>query len=571
MASRSPLLLPVTSMKFFAARSKRAHQGPVTAIEVDGATLRVVSASGRATITRVATERLELPADVSRLTPETLGKAIAVALDRLRLKPGAVVMGVPRASVLLRTLSLPGLENVDDLAAMVHLQIGKDLPFRADEAVIDFRVRPVSAAVPPLVETAKGAAGDGAPADAVLAPPKVEVLVAIVKRDVVDYYTKTATAAGLKLVALGLLSYANARCLDACRVVEDGKGVVLITLRPDEVGIDVVAQQSLLFSRGASLKPHGGPPPLPQDEAEETTAPASAPAKSSGFVEAVTIEVVRSLHGYGGMQSHNPVTKVVVAGTTGQEQAVVDSLRTRMSTPCSVLDVVQPLDLDPAAREPAAGSISAIGLALGASEEAGLPFDFLNPKLPAVPRDLKRILILLGAAAAVAVFVFVMGLRQYLINQRLRVKANVAAELADAKKKRPLYRQMRQQITTIDGWSQGGKNWLDHYAYLTAVLPPSEEVYITSFSISGAGAIHLSVQARSGQVLAKLDKQLRDAGYEVKPLAINPGTDRHGYDFRSTVDLEVPAKMKLDLTKVKPPPRPADDGSLDAVKGGGAR
>ena len=86
------------------------------------------------------------------------------------------------------------------------------------------------------------------------------------------------------------------------------------------------------------------------------------------------------------------------------------------------------------------------------------------------------------------------------------------------------------------------------------------------------GTIRLAVQAQSGEILAKLDKQLRAAGYDVKPLAITPGADRHGYEFRSTGELIVPDKMKFDLTKVKAPSRPADDASLDPnVNRGGPR
>ena len=71
--------------------------------------------------------------------------------------------------------------------------------------------------------------------------------------------------------------------------------------------------------------------------------------------------------------------------------------------------------------------------------------------------------------------------------------------------------------------------------------------------------------------MAPLDKQLRAAGYDVKPLAITPGADRHGYEFRSSVELLAPDKMKIDLSKVKTPARPADDASLDpkvAKRGG---
>jgi hypothetical protein len=121
---------------------------------------------------------------------------------------------------------------------------------------------------------------------------------------------------------------------------------------------------------------------------------------------------------------------------------------------------------------------------------------------------------------------------------------------------------MRVQADTIEDWLSEGRQWLEHYAYLSAILPASEDVYLTSLSMSGKGTIRLSVQARSGDVLARLDKQLRAAGYDVKPLAISPGSDRYGYDFRSTVELGIPEKMKIDLANARPPARPADDASL---------
>ena len=110
------------------------------------------------------------------------------------------------------------------------------------------------------------------------------------------------------------------------------------------------------------------------------------------------------------------------------------------------------------------------------------------------------------------------------------------------------------------------EKWLDHYMYLSGVLPGPGEIYVTSLSVSGQGIIRLSVQAKSGEILARLDKQLRAAGYEVKPQAITPGVDRNGYDFRSSVELVIPPKMKIDVSKVKPAARPADDASLDPTR-----
>jgi hypothetical protein len=65
---------------------------------------------------------------------------------------------------------------------------------------------------------------------------------------------------------------------------------------------------------------------------------------------------------------------------------------------------------------------------------------------------------------------------------------------------------------------------------------------------------------------------LRAAGYDVKPMAIAPGSDRFGYDFRSTVEIMPADKLRIDLRKVKPAARPPDDVSLDPKswkRGGG--
>ena len=559
----------------FARQRRPRAPSQATALVVEGQTLRVVQGStsgSRTTITRVAEAALELSAAADASDPNVLGPAISRALGRLQMKPSSVVMGVPRAQVVLRTLTLPVLDDIRELASMVHFQVSKDLPFRMDEAVVDFKVRR-KLFPPPRLET--DVKPDPAALDAVPPPPKLEVLVAAVKRELVESYEQAAAAAGLKLRALGLLAYANARCLDAFRLVEEDQIVALVSLRPDEMNIDVIAQQTLLFSRGAGVKlpietatMDVAAPPKPELQPVESTGGAGKP---ESYVEAVTIEVIRSLHGFSGMEPNRPVARIAVTGATGHEAAVVEAIEKRLSRPCTLLDLASVLELPAEAREHAPGSIAAIGLALGLSDDAGLPFDFLNPKRPAVQRDMRRIRILSGIAAAVALVVFTLAVRSHLMQKHEKVRLQLAAELADADKKLPLYRKMIGQAKIVGEWAGGGRNWLEHYAYLSAILPSSEEVYITSLSVSGTGAIRLSVQARSGEILAKLDKQLRAAGYDVKPLAITPGADRHGYEFRSSVELIVPDKMTIDLSKVKTPARPADDASLDPAlhKGGG--
>ena len=125
----------LTVLPGFRKKQRARVQGEVTALDVDGATLRVVQAVPRGdgiAITRIAAQRLDFAEDADRSDPTVLGAAIARALDDLDVKPGAVVMGVSRAQVVLRTLTLPVLDDLRELASMVHFPVGRDLPFRMD-------------------------------------------------------------------------------------------------------------------------------------------------------------------------------------------------------------------------------------------------------------------------------------------------------------------------------------------------------------------------------------------------------------------------------------------------------
>lgn len=598
MAERTrnkPVVLKGLRWQQFRKRFGVRRGGPITALDVDGLVLRAVNASprvGRTVITRIVAERLDFPPAGDRSDPQELGRAVAKTLDKLRLSPGSVVMAIPRASVVLRTLTLPEVRDVRELASVVHLQVAKDLPFHAEDAVIDFRIRR-QIELPTSNGTNGGNGkqnGAAVPGEEPPPPPKrkLEVLVAAVKRDVVEFYRQVAQAAGLKLAGLGLLSYGNARCLEACRVADDQESIGFITLRPEEVGIDVIAQKSLLFSRGASIKPRAetaAPSLSPSQPAAPAAGapngvngtaapapPAETPAATpETYADLVTIEVVRTLAGYGGTEPGNPVARLVVAGATGQESAVSEALAKRLGLPCALLDPATLLDLPRAAREQASGAVAALGLALGVHDPQGLPFDFLNPKRPAVRRDMKQIRLLMGAAAAAACVIFVLAVGRTLENRQKSVLNNLLALAAKEKRQQPVYRRTQIQLNTIRDWTAEGHRWLDHYAYLSAILPPSEDLYVQSLTISGQGTIRLAVQARNAAVLARLEKTLHTAGYDLKPPALNPSPDKHGYNFRSEVAFIPTDKVKIDLAKVHPPARPVDDVSLQAVPKGTRR
>ena len=546
----------------------------VTALDIDGSTLRVCQVTPRTpqpSIDRLAASPLEFPPDANRADPAVVGTAVGRALAKLRIKPASVVLGIPRAQVVLRTLLLPPADNPGQLASLVLFQAGRDLPVPASDAVIDFQVRrtvqlPSRPSPPP---------GQSPPAPS--APPaipdgpesRVEVLVAAVKRDTVEFHRTLAENAGLKLAALGFLPHAHARTIDACHVADADAAFALVSLRPDEATLEILSHEALLFSRASTFTPAPQEAAPAADLADPSVlAPKPEPLSLVSFA---VRETVRSLHAFSGIEPDTSVTKVVVAGATGLEPDLAKALAERLGLPATHLDPAASLDIPAESRADASGALAVLGLALGLADAVGLAFDFLNPKRPPIQRDLRRLKSLAAAAAVAALFVVLLVVRTTLIRRETAVLDAARAELNDAKKKSPFYRKTLQQAASVEEWLGSDRDWTDLYAHLSAILPPAEDIYLKTFTVTGQGSIRIGVQARSGETIARLEQKLRAAGYDVRPVAITPGSDRFGYDFASTVEFILPKKLKIDLPALKTPPRPSDDASLDpavAKKGG---
>ena len=112
-------------------------------------------------------------------------------------------------------------------------------------------------------------------------------------------------------------------------------------------------------------------------------------------------------------------------------------------------------------------------------------------------------------------------------------------------------------------WQSGELHWLDHLAVLSTLLPESQELYVASFSTGARSNIVLSVRATRSDIIAKLDAQLREAGYRLKTPAITPVSGRSGYGFQTSMELLLSPGGKPDLeTLGMAPERPQDDISL---------
>lgn len=139
--------------------------------------------------------------------------------------PPDVRIGLANQRIVVRTLDLPPLEDVEELEAAVRIQAPDHIPMPIDEAVIDFQSLGI-------VETSLG--------------PRSRVVVVAARRDMVDGVVAVAQRAGLHPVGIDLSAFAMIRALDVGMGSDEG---VLVINVAGLTNVAVAAGSACLFTR----------------------------------------------------------------------------------------------------------------------------------------------------------------------------------------------------------------------------------------------------------------------------------------------------------------------------------
>lgn len=502
------------------------------AVDSDGLHLRVVYAERLGRIVRVLrSSAVAIPDSIDAEDPRQLGTLLGQTLKAMHLRGVGLLMNVTRAKAVLKPVSLPAGASQNEVAGMVPFQVEKDLPFRLEEAVIDFTIE--------SHYDSDSAAIDGAESLG------TDVLVGAVRLPVVDHYRQIAQAAGAKLLRLGLRPYANVRCVNACKQSRFEDTVLLLHFGAEETEIDLLVGNSLMFSRSAAVKiPSAGAAKSEMDES----------------VSAVAMEVRRSVQSYLAIEQEFKIDSILIAGGTGIEAIAAEQLSAELKAPCQLFNpsCVQGFseDTDPSA------FISALGLAVGHSGRDQLPFDFLHPKRPAVKRNRARsigiaaaaVLLLTGAVVGTAGAIQVAGKRAAVTSARQAV----LKERANLKK----LQHIDKQVKSIQEWQDQQRDWLAHWAKLSCLFPGAPDAYVSGLKTAADGSMSFQVKARDSKIITDIGISLAEAGYKFQPGGLTSSPNPHGYPYSAEIRVFIDPDMEIDLSEVKPVARPADDDSI---------
>ena len=467
--------------------SARKPPNRLVALDWDARNLRVVLA--RVNKKGVKVERLlsaRIPPEVDPSEPEQMGGHIRSVLQHERISTKSALVDIPRDQAVLNTLHLPAAAR-DELPGMVQIQIAKELSFPVSDAVVDFTLGP---------RQENGTT--------------VDVLVAAVRKEVVQQYEATLAAAGLKLDRIGLRPHASKTAI--CSALKDSlpERLVFIDVRPTFTEVDVLREGHLAFSRAASVM-------VPEQSAEDTSltvvgrddeagAGLNVISGPSAFgvesaVSALLLELTRSVEAYRAKDPGAKIDHVVIGGDTGVEERLAEVIAERLDITTEIYNPASTFGWGAEEGASAAAFTSSLGLVLGQVEEDIQRYDFLHPK-QVVSQTQERLRKAPLVAAVVVLFIAVIPVFLYSYTAPSRNKlARVNQRIEELEGKENTYDKFLELVEELDRFDQGQYIWVDLLYQIMANLPSNEQLVLESVAMDlPKGEIRLKTRAKTSDI-----------------------------------------------------------------------
>jgi Tfp pilus assembly PilM family ATPase len=501
------------------------------AIDWDARNLRLVLVRRRIDgIDLLKAVSIPVPPDVKLDDAEALGAFVREAMRQARIGAKQVLMSISRDQVVLNTLDLPPTPP-EEMAAIVQFQIVKELPFAVEQATLDFAV---------------GSGFD----------PKepCSVLVAAVRNEQLEFYRKVAYEAGLSVERIGLRPHANLLAVTAKSPEHKSKTLLLIEVGPLLTEIDIIRDDTLVFSRAASVTlaeyGSGGATRADDNRISPIEVLDHEPDETGRrSVNNLMVEIVRSFEAHRATDPSLNVDRIVVCGASGIEPQLAQMLAARFAANAEMYTPERALDLTAQRAKELRGFSAAVGLAIGQGQNVLQSFDFLHPKkhvskrtvrLRKLPIAVATILLFVGSAVASYVQ-FVRPKQQEIavLDKSIEPKRKAARNIDEFK----------AQVETLEAWRDSEQYWPEVLATLSENFPPDNEVLVMRLDLesrsrgkSAAREGRMTARLRTASLgkVNELGMKLKELGFlDVKAGKETPiGSQRGAGLYRCDTDVE---------------------------------
>ncbi|MCZ6682785.1 MAG: pilus assembly protein PilM [Planctomycetota bacterium] len=529
------------------------------AIDWDARHVRIVVFRPRADgIDLVKAVSVPIPSNVVVTDAESLGAFLRQVLRQARITVKKVLLTVSRDRLVLNTINLPPTP-AEELAAMVQFQVAKELPFSADDATIDFAV--------------SGEYDAKAPCD---------LLVAAIRNEELSFYRKVAHEAGLSIQRIGLRPHGNLAAVTKNWPETSRDTFLLVEVGPALTEIDIVRKGVLQFSRSASvsLSELGE---SPQDRTDDSRIVSTAvhdrsPDDSSRqAVDVVLKEVTLSYEGFRATDPTLQIGHIVVAGSSGIEKEVAQSLGARFGVRAELYAADRALNLSPQRSRELRGFSAALGLAMSHGEKGLSHFDFLHPKRPESKRTRQWKKAPIAAVVAVVFIATGVVVRGQYVTPRVRLAEQLRVDVKAKKITAEAVQEFEKRVNVLREWQHAEQHWPTVLAALTRLFPPEQEGFAESIHFKTTSlktrkramykadckvvlrmratrSLHVN-DLRDAMGKMELFKKIRHSKEEKSP--------NRDFEYGANVDVTLTPRPKPKKSDRRPAPKPEPDESLE--------
>jgi len=504
------------------------NKSDILCIDWDERSLRVLEATlrrGKPTVRRAV--NAPIPAGLDVRDPSVMGDFLRRTLGEHRIRTRRAISNVPRQEAVLNRLSLP-TGTMDELAAMVHLQIAKELPFSKDQAIIDFAVVPKEG-------------------------PTCDVWVAAIRVNVLEYYRQVFANSGIKLERVGLRPHANLLAARALGLTE-GR-VVLVDIGPAMTEINILRDGVLMYTRAAPVPMPVSPAAGSATDGDGEAAEPEPVEPSEWPVDTLLIEVSRTIAAYRATDLGAAIDRIILSGAADIGEQLVGAFEERFGVQTQLYSLPEEFRGRAELNGATAPFSAAVGLALGSLAEAGERFDFLHVKEPEAEHR-ERIKRRPYFVAAIAMLAVAAGVFAY---QPIRARKVTISGLQAAI--RSLNHDEKQRTAALkkiaDLYDYQDKNvvWIDYLQKLAAVFPSNKDCYITQLEANTEkGLITLKLAAANRFVAARAVESI-SAVVDEKGKPIFKAVAGNKADYSKDAEYPVSDEVTVTVLPIAPKPK----------------
>jgi hypothetical protein len=220
-------------------------------------------------------------------------------------------------------------------------------------------------------------------------------------------------------------------------------------------------------------------------------------------------------------------------------------------------------------------SAAAVGAALDLIDKQSLPVNLLAPKrAPAPPNPWIRWGALggLGTAAALAGGYFLLSDVWDLGNE----VESLQSSLKDTAKVTSKFQEKSDQVALVEGWLADQVDWVAELSDLAARLPDGQDATVrrltATVNAKGNGALDLSMQVKSQEIISELENRIRGAKYTIvsKQITQNAESQEYPWQFESHIEFPIqgPGLKRFTASRPSAPDSsPSDKGPAEVEEG----